>query len=118
MYVVLPYRTDLIDEEIENAVARMQSVIELGRYIRDVKVLPTKVTLVMHALCSLAKAKISLPSLHNLPPYLQFPLQITSCPCNHLTSSTPPLQITSCPLQSPPPSTPLQFPLQTTYCPL
>ena len=37
------YRPDLIDESIESAVAQMQSVIELGRYIRDVKVMPTKV---------------------------------------------------------------------------
>ena len=36
-------RPDLIDESIEAAVARMQSVIELGRYIRDVKVMPIKV---------------------------------------------------------------------------
>ena len=36
-------RPDLIDESIEAAVSRMQSVIELGRYIRDVKVMPIKV---------------------------------------------------------------------------
>ena len=36
-------RTDLIDSTIEKAVATMQSVIELGRYIRDVKVMPIKV---------------------------------------------------------------------------
>ncbi len=36
-------RVDLIDSSIEKAVAMMQSVIELGRYIRDVKVMPTKV---------------------------------------------------------------------------
>ncbi len=35
--------SDLINENIENAVAKMQAIIELGRYIRDVKVLPTKV---------------------------------------------------------------------------
>ena len=37
------HRADLIDQNIEQAVARMQSVIELGRYIRDVKVIPIKV---------------------------------------------------------------------------
>ena len=37
-------RADLIDQEIERAVASMQSVIELGRYIRDQKVIPTKVS--------------------------------------------------------------------------
>ena len=36
-------RTDLIDSTIEKEVATMQSVIELGRYIRDVKVMPIKV---------------------------------------------------------------------------
>ena len=37
-------RSDLIDREIERAVALMQSVIELGRYIRDIKVIPVKVS--------------------------------------------------------------------------
>ncbi len=37
------YRSDLIDEGIEKAVATMQSVIELGRYIRDARVMPVKV---------------------------------------------------------------------------
>ena len=36
-------RTDLIDSTIEKTVATMQSVIELGRYIRDAKVMPIKV---------------------------------------------------------------------------
>ena len=40
---VVNSRTDLIDEGIEKAVATMQSVIELGRYIRDAKVMPVKV---------------------------------------------------------------------------
>lgn len=33
----------MIDKKIENAVSRMQSVIELGRVIRDRKTLPIKV---------------------------------------------------------------------------
>ena len=37
-------RSDLIDRDIERAVALMQSVIELGRYIRDIKVIPVKVS--------------------------------------------------------------------------
>lgn len=40
-------RSDLIDRDIERAVALMQSVIELGRYIRDIKVIPVKVNDVM-----------------------------------------------------------------------
>lgn len=36
-------RNDLIDINIEETVARMQTVIELGRYIRDKKIVPTKV---------------------------------------------------------------------------
>ena len=36
-------RVDLIDQDIERAVSRMQSVIELARYIRDIKVIPIKV---------------------------------------------------------------------------
>ena len=36
-------REALIDVEIERAVSRMQSVIELGRVIRDRKTLPSKV---------------------------------------------------------------------------
>ena len=36
--------SDLIDRDIERAVAVMQSVIELGRYIRDIKVIPVKVS--------------------------------------------------------------------------
>ena len=37
-------RPDLIDKEIERAVALMQSVVETGRYIRDRVVVPIKVT--------------------------------------------------------------------------
>ena len=37
------YREDLIDKDIEVTVSRMQSVIELGRYIRDRAVIPIKV---------------------------------------------------------------------------
>ncbi len=36
-------RKDLIDTDIEETVYRMQAVIELGRYIRDKKIVPTKV---------------------------------------------------------------------------
>ncbi|XP_054281987.1 isoleucine--tRNA ligase, cytoplasmic [Macrosteles quadrilineatus] len=42
-FVMMPQpRTSLIDEDIERAVSRMQSVIELGRKIRDRKTLPIK----------------------------------------------------------------------------
>ena len=41
--VLLDCREVLIDVEIERAVSRMQSVIELGRVIRDRKTLPSKV---------------------------------------------------------------------------
>lgn len=37
------YRKDLIHEDIERAVDHMQSVIELGRVVRDRKTLPIKV---------------------------------------------------------------------------
>lgn len=37
-----------MDVHIEKAVSRMQSVIELGRGIRDRKVLPNKVVIVMY----------------------------------------------------------------------
>ena len=36
-------RKELISKEIEETVARMQVVIELGRYLRDRKVIPIKV---------------------------------------------------------------------------
>ena len=35
-------RTDLIDESIETAVSRMQTIIEMGRLVRDRKTLPIK----------------------------------------------------------------------------
>ena len=41
--VLYYFRKDLIHEDIENAVAHMQSVIELGRVVRDRKTLPIKV---------------------------------------------------------------------------
>ncbi|XP_060095862.1 isoleucine--tRNA ligase, cytoplasmic [Heteronotia binoei] len=42
-YLMLPQvREDLIDKNIENSVSRMQSVIELGRVIRDRKTIPVK----------------------------------------------------------------------------
>ncbi|XP_051833621.1 isoleucine--tRNA ligase, cytoplasmic [Antechinus flavipes] len=42
-YLMLPrVREDLIDKKTENAVSRMQSVIELGRVIRDRKTIPIK----------------------------------------------------------------------------
>lgn len=43
-YLMLPHvREELIDKKTESAVSRMQSVIELGRVIRDRKTLPIKV---------------------------------------------------------------------------
>nr|KAF6394782.1 hypothetical protein HJG59_006577 [Molossus molossus] len=42
-YLMLPHvREELIDKKTENAVSRMQSVIELGRVIRDRKTIPIK----------------------------------------------------------------------------
>ncbi|KAF6327443.1 hypothetical protein mRhiFer1_006627 [Rhinolophus ferrumequinum] len=42
-YLMLPHvREELIDKKTESAVSRMQSVIELGRVIRDRKTLPIK----------------------------------------------------------------------------
>ncbi len=42
-YLMIPQpRTDLINEAIERSVARMQSVIELGRVLRDRKTMPVK----------------------------------------------------------------------------
>ncbi|KAJ6668399.1 hypothetical protein lerEdw1_015776 [Lerista edwardsae] len=42
-YLMLPQvREDLIDNNIESAISRMQSVIELGRVIRDRKTIPVK----------------------------------------------------------------------------
>ena len=42
-YVMIPQpRQDLIDENIERAVSRMQAVIELGRVLRDRKTMPLK----------------------------------------------------------------------------
>ena len=39
------YRVEFIHEEVERSVARMQTVIELGRVARDRKTLPIKVIL-------------------------------------------------------------------------
>nr|XP_060483553.1 isoleucine--tRNA ligase, cytoplasmic-like [Panthera onca] len=42
-YLMLPHvREELIDKNTESAVSRMQSVIELGRVIRDRKTIPIK----------------------------------------------------------------------------
>ncbi|KAM9206671.1 isoleucine--tRNA ligase, cytoplasmic isoform 2-T2 [Dugong dugon] len=42
-YLMLPHvREELLDKETESAVSRMQSVIELGRVIRDRKTIPIK----------------------------------------------------------------------------
>ena len=42
-YLMLPTaRKDLIHEDIERAVARMQSVVDLGRVLRDRKTMPIK----------------------------------------------------------------------------
>ena len=35
-------RKELIDEDIERSVARMQAVVELGRVVRDRKTMPVK----------------------------------------------------------------------------
>ena len=37
------FRKDLIHERIESAVSHLQSVVELGRVVRDRKTLPIKV---------------------------------------------------------------------------
>ncbi len=44
---ILIIRTNLIDTGIEEALSRMQTVIELGRYIRDRKIVPTKVSIII-----------------------------------------------------------------------
>lgn len=44
MCVCVCVRESLIDKRIESAVSQMQSVIELGRVIRDRKTLPVKVS--------------------------------------------------------------------------
>jgi isoleucyl-tRNA synthetase len=42
-YIMMPKpRSDLIDVEIERAVSLMQNVVEAGRYVRDVRVVPIK----------------------------------------------------------------------------
>ena len=38
------FRSDLIDPKMEQAVSRMQTAIELGRLVRDQKVIPIKVS--------------------------------------------------------------------------
>ena len=43
MFLPLPISEELIDQKTESAVSRMQSVIELGRVIRDRKTIPIKV---------------------------------------------------------------------------
>lgn len=44
LVLFLLFRESLIDKRIENAVSQMQSVIELGRVIRDRKTMPIKVS--------------------------------------------------------------------------
>lgn len=44
-HILMFIREELIDKKTENAVSRMQSVIELGRVIRDRKTVPIKVCL-------------------------------------------------------------------------
>ncbi len=42
-FVMIPSpRLDLVDEDIERSVARMQAVVELGRVVRDRRTMPTK----------------------------------------------------------------------------
>ena len=45
LYYFLLNRKKLIDSKIENAVSKMQVVIELGRILRDRRTLPIKVHL-------------------------------------------------------------------------
>lgn len=45
VWIVFFSRESLIDKRIESAVSQMQSVIELGRVIRERKTLPIKVSL-------------------------------------------------------------------------
>lgn len=44
LVLFLLFREGLIDKRIESAVSQMQSVIELGRVIRDRKTMPIKVS--------------------------------------------------------------------------
>jgi valyl-tRNA synthetase len=45
-YLMLPVaRADLIHEDIERAVGRMQAVVDLGRVLRDRKTMPVKIFL-------------------------------------------------------------------------
>lgn len=48
-------REELIDKEIEQSVAYMQNVIDLGRVLRDRKTLPMKVGLWGEKVCNIMK---------------------------------------------------------------
>lgn len=48
LFLFLLFRESLIDKRIESAVSQMQSVIELGRVIRDRKTMPIKVSYHLH----------------------------------------------------------------------
>ena len=60
LYFCIFPRLDLIDVSIESAVAQMQSVIELGRYIRDVKVMPIKVHVYNYVYNHISRTNIGL----------------------------------------------------------
>lgn len=51
LFVFLFFRERVIDKRIESAVSQMQSVIELGRVIRDRKTLPVKVNHQFYSKC-------------------------------------------------------------------
>lgn len=44
MSLPLPFRNELIEEVVERSVSRMQTVVELGRIVRDRNTLPLKVS--------------------------------------------------------------------------
>ena len=74
-YLMLPVaREDLIQEDIERAVARMQAVVDLGRVLRDRKTMPLKYPLpevvVIH------KDKQCLEDIGSLERYIQEELNI------------------------------------------
>ncbi|XP_070558772.1 isoleucine--tRNA ligase, cytoplasmic-like [Ptychodera flava] len=68
-YLMIPQpRSDLIDKGIENAVATMQTVIELGRVIRDRKTLPLKYPL--HEVVVIHQEKQVLEDTRSLEKYI------------------------------------------------
>lgn len=60
--MLLCCREDLISAEIEETVARMQVVIELGRYLRDRKVVPVKVgNVIVTRACLMSSTSLQFP---------------------------------------------------------